>query len=515
MTRERSLRLPSPFSMAVGATILISATACVEGNVNALLLVLLRVPDLLIVLIWLTAAFGWGSFCLKASRFRQNIRWPLFAVTSIALGLGIESLATLGLGLMGWLNGVVAWAMLLVGAGIAVKNYASPSPGKPGEGGGEGEFKQGATFGVRNQPHSNPLPVYRERGSQSRFRWLWLLPVAVETVAVICALLPPGLLWGDEPNGYDVVEYHLQVPREWFEARKIIPLTHNVFSFFPFNVETHYLLAMHLRGGPWAGMYLAQLMHVAFIALSVLAVYALIAERSRSAAIVTASMVGCMPWVGLLAPVAYNEGGVLLWGTLAIGLLAINSRSVLLAGVMAGFACGAKLTAVPIVLIAAPLAGVIARQISWKSLLFFCIAGMAAFSPWLIRNWKWTGNPVFPEITSIFGRAHWDEMQVEAMAKSESRTAVGSAETSRVDSKVCAIRCSTIGDSIICRCRSRSWAALMTWHERRTRMLIALLLTLAVFWTFFTHLQSRFFVLAIPLAALIIGEAARPENQAL
>src|SRR5205809_404472 len=88
---------------------------------------------------------------------------------------------------------------------------------------------------------------------------LWLISA--------CAMLPPGLLWGDEPNGYDVLEYHLQVPREWYELGRIVPLQHNVFSFLPFNVEMHYLLAMHLRGGPWAAMYLAQLMHVAFIAI--------------------------------------------------------------------------------------------------------------------------------------------------------------------------------------------------------------------------------------------------------
>src|SRR5205823_9322486 len=105
--------------------------------------------------------------------------------------------------------------------------------------------------------------------------WLWLLVVPFFAIAVVGALMPPGVLWKDEPHYYDVIEYHLQVPREWYEAGRIVPLHHNVFSFFPFNVEMHYLLAMHLRGGPWAGMYLAQFMHGAFIFLTVLAVYAL------------------------------------------------------------------------------------------------------------------------------------------------------------------------------------------------------------------------------------------------
>ncbi len=88
----------------------------------------------------------------------------------------------------------------------------------------------------------------------------WIATAAVAGVVMLAAFFPPGVLWGDEPNGYDVVEYHLQVPREWYEAGRIIPLHHNVFSYFPFNVEMQYLLAMDLHGawGPWAGMYLAQ-----------------------------------------------------------------------------------------------------------------------------------------------------------------------------------------------------------------------------------------------------------------
>ena len=87
-------------------------------------------------------------------------------------------------------------------------------------------------------------------------------------MALVAATLPPGMLWPDDPLPYDVLEYHLQGPREWYEAGRIEPLRHNVYTFFPFNVEMQFLLAMHLRGGPWAGMYLAQLMHVAYVALN-------------------------------------------------------------------------------------------------------------------------------------------------------------------------------------------------------------------------------------------------------
>ena len=171
--------------------------------------------------------------------------------------------------------------------------------------------------------------------------------------------LAPG-----DPSFYDVVEYHLQVPREWFEAGRIVPLPHNVFSFFPMNVEMHYLLAMHLSGGPWAGMYLAQLMHCAFIALFVAAVYAFALQIAKPLpAIIGALAVATVPWVAQLAAVAYDEGGFLLFGTLAIAWawLAVSeeehrTRRLIVAGAMAGFACGSKLTAVPEVLVALTVA---------------------------------------------------------------------------------------------------------------------------------------------------------------
>jgi hypothetical protein len=345
--------------------------------------------------------------------------------------------------------------------------------------------------------------MYRERGPEV-IRWLWLLPIAVLTVDCICALLPPGLLWGDEPNGYDVVEYHLQVPREWYELGRIVPLTHNVFSYFPFNVEMHYLLAMAARHGPWAGMYLAQLMHVGFIALAVVAVYALIAEHSRAAATVAAVVMAMTPWCGLLGAVAYDEGGMLLWGTLAIGLLLRGN--VLLAGLMAGFACGAKWTAVPIVLIAAPFAAGLMRVVRWRSILLYGVIALLTVSPWLIRNEWWVRNPVFPELTGIFGSGHWSDTQVERWHE---------AHLPRADQQSVAGRMAALRDQVLVDWRYGFLllpvavvAAVLTWRDRRSVAIAMMAVALAVFWIFFTHLQSRFFVFVVPLDALLIGTAA-------
>jgi hypothetical protein len=352
-------------------------------------------------------------------------------------------------------------------------------------------------------------------------RWLLLLSCAALGLSSIAALLPPGVLWGDEPNGYDVLEYHLQIPREWYELGRIVPLHHNVFSFFPFNVEMHYLLAMALHGGPWSGMHLAQLMHVAFIALTVLAIYALIAERSKPLAIIAATAAATVPWMGLLAPVAYDEGGLLLWGTLAVGLSLRGSgnwRSMSLAGVMAGFACGAKLTAVPIVLLAVPLIHLALachtpqppqRRARFSKHVLpsaaYLLAASLVFSPWLLKNIAWVGNPVFPEETSLLGRGDWSQTQVDRWIRAN--------HLPRPDQQNLPGRAAAGWNQILADWRYgfvllplAIFSAALTWKDRQTAVLFLLLIALAIFWLFFTHLQSRFFILAIPLSALLIGQ---------
>src|SRR6185503_3603741 len=126
------------------------------------------------------------------------------------------------------------------------------------------------------------------------------------------------------------------------------------------------------------------------------------------------------PWLTLLGSIAYNEGGVLLFGTMAIGwtLRAIEDSSqrvrlLALAGVFAGFACGVKLTAVPMLLVLVPIAFFVAMlmrrewSVAIKPAVVFVIAGLLVFSPWLIRNLVWAKNPVFPEAMSLLGHGHF------------------------------------------------------------------------------------------------------------
>jgi len=412
--------------------------------------------DGVVVIVWLMTAGAIGRMILH--------RLPaefLSVVTDIAMGLGVISILALLLGLAGWLNHFTAIGILL--AGLVV----------------------GSIWAFR----SDGPALRRWAVEPAGIGWVWVLAAIPLAMSVVAALLPPGLLWGDEPNGYDVAEYHLQVPRQWFEAGRISPLDENVFSYFPQGVEMHYLLAMEARGGPWAGMYAAQLMHVAMCALAVAAVGAI-------AGTLPAVVMAVTPWISWLAPVAYVEGGVLLFGTLAIGwAMRGKVRGMAIAGGMAGFACGVKLTDVPMVLIAVPVAMLFADRNDWlKKSALFVLVGLITFSPWLIRNAVWCGNPVFPEAMNLFGRGHFSQVQVErwqrAYVPTEGRFQALVGQIVLDDRYGFVLLPAALVAAVLC----------------KNRFALAMLVILAIIWLGFTHLQSRFFVLAIPICCLLLAD---------
>jgi hypothetical protein len=422
--------------------------------------------DGLLALLWLAAVAGIGSIVAP------RLDWP----THAGLGIGVTSILLLLLGLSGWLGTIIAWLIIatgLVPVAIAVARSVHRSGG----------FKY----------------------EVDRVRWLWLLAAPSIAVMLVAVCVLPGVLWGDEPHGYDVVSYHLQIPREWYEAGRILPLPHNVFSYFPLAMETHYLLAMHLRGGPWAGMYLAQMLHALTVVVAAAAVYRFTRPRGRFAATIAAVLLLATPWSAMLGSVAYNEGLLILFAALCFGWAlraAESNRAALLCGAFAGFAIGVKLTAAAMVAGAAAI-GVLAFVRPFSRAAIVMGVAILVASPWFIRNVAWTGNPVFPEASGLFGRAHFSQGQIERWRAAHSARA----DQHSLPAKAQALWRQVLGD----------WRfgflaipvpILLALVRRRGGLLLVVALAQVMVWLAFTHLQGRFLVTLLPVAALLAGICA-------
>ena len=465
--------------------VLALGVAFVEAGSSGGMLAYRLLTEGMLAAAWLAAMTGLGWVFVRKLPVPSLLR----LATAAAMGMGMVSLWVLGLGLAGWMNGAMAWGIFL--AGIAA--------------GGWWLWKARMT------------PLFRpgEGGDRSYWRWLWVLLMPFLGLALVGAITPPGLLWQDEPAGYDVTEYHLQVPREWYEAGKITGLKHNVFSYMPMNVEMHDLLAMHLRGGPWAGMYLGQFIHVAIMALAVLAaagVAGALSDKPWAGPLAGVAM-GVVPWVTSLAPIAYNEGGLMLFGGLAIGwvLIARDWRGWLIAGVMAGLACGVKLTAAPMVVGAVVVAwGVVTvkglmskvKSGEWVEMGMFVLASVVVFAPWMIRNQIWTGNPVFPEAMEVLGKGHFSDVQVERWRKAHSPTDKEKTLGARLGAGWGRIAMDWRYGFLFL---PLTLVAIGLGRDRRAIFLGAVLAVQLIIWLAFTHLEGRFFILAIPIGAMLIG----------
>jgi hypothetical protein len=467
---------------------------------------------------WLIGAFGFGAIVSRwLTSGVERPSWP------IQMGLGVATLLTLdaALGATGFLQiGGSAGAMALTAVGVLLAVI-------------EAIARQRAT-GAASPHHPDP-PVPS--------RWQVILPLAwtpAMGVLVVAAASSPGWLWRSEFGGYDALSYHLQLPREWIDAGAIVPLEHNVYSFLPGYVEAAFYHLALLRGDAVEAAIAAQLLHASFAVFSAMAVSVLCRRTlsgdgvhddggNATGTLAGAALLGT-PWIVVVGSLAYNELVVLF--LLVVGLLAVHSpppsapgRTGLLAGVIAGGACGAKLTALGFV--ALPLAAFAAcrcRNMSYvmRFGMAACAGGAAVLAPYMIRNLAATGQPVFPFMYALFGEAHWSESQFDAwqtghwsdagvlgrlqlLVDEWLRQGVGASPYSPLEPWVAQWTVlpslGMIGLGVAC------------LHARTRRIAFSLLVVLAlqlVFWLAFTHLKSRFLVpTAVPLAlGVALGAAA-------
>lgn len=449
-------------------------------------------PAALIVL----AGLGLGLF---PSRFMlpraAPVEWHL--VGGAGIGLGILSLLMLALGSAGVMNRPVWLVILALLAAFGLLR----------------------TLRLVRQGQGPREPV-------DAFRWFWMLLVPFAAIAILAASLPPGILWPAEGNGYDVLEYHLGAPREFFEAGRISFLPHNIYSNFPFAVEMLYLLSMIVHGDPVAAGITAHMVNLLIAGLAVAAVWLAGRQVGRPVGIIAAALAGTCPFVAYLCGVAYVENGLLLFTALTLAaVLRLSTdddqsqpRWALVAGLFCGFACGCKYTGVVMVLL--PIAAVIVIRLMRRpkaaaSLAAFVVAVLVAFGPWLVRNYINTGNPVFPMARSIIadnglawnddGATRWAEGHLPAP---DDRSVTGRFRRLGTEVVASALFGPLIGLAlvvgfiqvfrVIARRQSATALDLPAW------MMIVVGI---IIWLFFSHLVDRFAVTLIVPASLIVAAA--------
>lgn len=360
------------------------ALGSVADFANAMVIVL---TDGAMAMLVLASAGGYGWAVLRFFRTEQSPRLLCLA-TAVGMGFWMLSTAVLLVGSLadGLLTMYLWWPVIGVGVVLAA---------------------------VQSR---RTLQTLKPPGKSTLASILWVLPAIAVGLWLAAAIMPPGWFGNLTMDSYDVLEYHLQLPREYYNAGSITTLNHNVYSHYPLGTEMLFLLGMCLRGGSYEGMYLAKLMVGMFGLVMMVGVLGStdLKPVPRRASVV---LLATAPWAIYLSGLAMVEPAQFCY--LALGLLWLRRwltkpvvKSAVIIGAMLGAACAVKYLSVA--LVAGPVLAVmlIASMVRWRRIAHVALSGGVAimlFSPWLIRNTIATGNPVFPLAMGLFGQGHFSD----------------------------------------------------------------------------------------------------------
>ena len=318
-------------------------------------------------------------------------------VLQFAAGLGAMMMLDWLLAAFGLMNGWTSWGVCGIGTAVLTYHFAD------------------ARSRDRWHPENWPSPP-----------WTLLLALPALGVMIVACTCPPGALWSMEAFAYDVTSYHLQVPREWMALGRMASLEHNVYSHLPMLSEAAYMQLGAMFGHVYLAVYTTQLFHVSAAVMAAVAIAAVISDHvDGEAGALGSVLLLAMPWTLITGSLAYNEMFVLAFGAAAVMLAfdesARTTRGAVLIGVLCGLATLAKLPAGPMIALPVVLIVLLGLNrngrhatggdsiVSWQPrLAAFVVLGVAlALGPYFVRNAVWTGNPVFPFATGVFGTAHW------------------------------------------------------------------------------------------------------------
>lgn len=241
------------------------------------------------------------------------------------------------------------------------------------------------------------------------------------------SLIALCLLAAVPPVNRDALTHHLLVPKLYLEHGGIYEIPQILFSYYPMTLDYLYMGAMYI-----ANDIVPAYIHMVFGLLTALLIFRYLRQRySATWGLVGALFFLTLPVIVRLCTTAYVDLGVIFF---AFGsLLALlkwrdtgaRLRWLVLAAALCGLAMGTKyngvmdfclLTAfVPILYAGMKRLQFLTqypglkpkhslgdgiRALAWGGL--FAVIALIVFSPWALKNYVWTANPMYPLAQGVF-----------------------------------------------------------------------------------------------------------------
>jgi 4-amino-4-deoxy-L-arabinose transferase-like glycosyltransferase len=294
-----------------------------------------------------------------------------------------------------------------------------------------------------NEPQTGPLSKKAES-----------IAMRILIVALVALVMSIVLLAAVPPVDRDALTHHLAVPKMYLRNGGIYEIPHVPFSYYPMNLDLLYMIPLYF-GNDIVPKYI----HFGFALLTAGVVISHLYRRlcSPTGALLGGLLFLSLPVIIKLSITVYVDLGLIFFSTAALLQLlrwvetGYRLKYFVLSGVFAGLSMGTKpngLLAYFLLVSAIPFLYHSAIGTQWQnrderqrahsrppmalkalglSAAFAAIALMV-YSPWMLRNYYWTGNPVYPMAVKFFG-PHIRAGNVSGAVEEEPVTVVEKEET--------------------------------------------------------------------------------------
>ena len=349
------------------------------------------VVGLLVILV--AAGFGRRIGSLLHIKYGGALEKNVF---SAGMGLGLLSYLVLGIGLLHVLYAWVLACVLLLMAAVSIGEIRSL---------------------LAEAGHAIKLRFKSRLGMGDAAIAFSIVSLGV--LGLLGALAPPaGLDW-------DGLAYHLAVPKIYLRQHSITYIPFVSHSNFPFLTEMLYTLGL-----AFGSAAAAKIFHFAMFALTGAAIYSFGRRYIGSLAGKIGSLIYLsVPVVFWESQIAYADLSSALYIALAVYAV-VNweetglGRWLWVAGAAGGFALGTKvLCGIPVAVLCAWVLLASLKRSGWKSGLLGALTlgalSLIVGSPWYIKSFIYTGNPVYPFLFNIFGGRNWTQANADAYRQSQ------------------------------------------------------------------------------------------------
>jgi hypothetical protein len=381
-----------------------------------------RIPIFLVTCVWLGLSALIGLPLIKPVRrsvatWSSRVEQVAFAML---VGLALLSSLVLVLGLIGGLKSGVflSAAILVLLCAVYGVSRLSSIAAKPSE--------------ILEASRASTIVLRRSTMESVFFVLVIGLTCIASTIVMLGAWLPP--------SEFDVLEYHLQAPKEFFQMGFIRFVPHNIYANMPLGTEMHSLAMMTLIREPdaWLGGVIGKSITASISLVGAALLGAFVAQKLgglfgwtaaglwlTSPGIAQVAMFGLID--GALAAYVLASGVATYYAIDAMGdsmvsgdpdsvhSKAARHRIVTywrLAGITSGAAAATKYPG--LILAVVPVCVFFIWSV-WRyrsvfqkreAILTACLLVTeltATCGFWYAKNWVFTGNPVYPLVADVFG----------------------------------------------------------------------------------------------------------------